>query len=75
MEVQIDGPGGTVTNNSIITKLKDINSLEGTILIVLCLVSIIFGFYPEPLLDTMDSSVNQIIQNHQNELTVILIDK
>ena len=63
------------TNNTVITKLKDINFLEGTILIVLCLVSIIFGFYPEPLLNTMDISVNQIIQNHQNELTVILTDK
>ena len=63
------------TNNIIIAKLKDINFLEGTILIVLCLVSIIFGFYPEPLLNTMDISVNQIIQNHQNELTAILIDK
>ena len=63
------------TNNILISKLKDINFLEGTILIVLCLVSIIFGFYPEPLLNTMDISVNQIIQNHQNELTAILIDK
>jgi len=63
------------TNNTIITKLKDINYLEATILIVLCLVSIIFGFYPEPLLNTMDISVNGIIQNHQNELTVNLINK
>ena len=63
------------TNNTIITKLKDINYLEATILILLCLVSIIFGFYPEPLLNTMDISVNGIIQNHQNELTVNLINK
>ena len=63
------------TNNTIVTKLKDINFLEATILIVLCLVSIIFGFYPEPLLNTMDISVNGIIQNHQNELTVNLINK
>ena len=63
------------TNNAIVTKLKDINFLEATILIVLCLVSIIFGFYPEPLLNTMDISVNGIIQNHQNELTVNLINK
>ena len=63
------------TNNTIVTKLKDINYLETTILIVLCLVSIIFGFYPEPLLNTMDISVNGIIQNHQNELTVNLINK
>ncbi len=61
-------------NNDIVTKLKDINFLEATILIILCLVSIIFGFYPEPLLNTMDMSVNGIIQNHQNELTVNLIN-
>ena len=63
------------TNNTIVTKLKDINFLEATILIVLCLVSIVFGFYPEPLLNTMDISVNGIIQNHQNELTVNLINE
>ncbi len=63
------------TNNTIVTKLRDINYLEATILIILCLVSIIFGFYPEPLLNTMDISVNGIIQNHQNELTVNLINK
>ena len=62
-------------NNAIVTKLKDINFLEATILIVLCLASIVFGFYPEPLLNTMDISVNEIIQNHQNELTVNLINK
>ena len=63
------------TNNTIVTKLKDINFLEATILIALCLVSIVFGFYPEPLLNTMDISVNEIIQNHQNEITVNLINK
>ena len=46
--------------------------MEAAILIVLCLVSIVFGFYPEPLLNTMDVSVNGIIQNHQNELTANL---
>ena len=63
------------TNNSIISKLKDINYLEGSVLIVLCLVSLVFGFYPEPLLNTMDVSVNGIIENHQNELVTNLIYK
>ncbi len=58
------------TNNTIVSTLKDINYLEGSVLIILCLVSIVFGFYPEPLLNTMDTSVNGIIENHQNELTV-----
>ena len=63
------------TNNSVISKLKDINFLEGSVLIILCLVSLIFGFYPEPLLNTMDVSVNSIIDNHQNELKVNLMGK
>ncbi len=63
------------TNNAVVSTLKDVNYLEGSILIILCLVSIIFGFYPEPLLNTMDTSVNGIIENHVNELTVNLINK
>ena len=63
------------TNNTSISTLKDINYLEGLILIILCIVSLVFGFYPEPLLNTMDISVNGIIENHQNELSVNLINK
>ncbi len=63
------------TNNTIVSTLKDVNYLEALILIILCLVSVFFGFYPEPLLNTMDISVNAIIENHQNELTVNLINK
>ena len=63
------------TNNSYVSTLKDINFLEGSILITLCIVSLVFGFYPEPLLNTIDVSVNGIIENHQNELTVNLISK
>ena len=63
------------TNNTSISTLKDINYLEGSILIILCIVSLVFGFYPEPLLNTMDVSVNGIIENHQNELSVNLISK
>ena len=62
------------TNNTIVSTLKDINYLEGSMLIILCLVSLVFGFYPEPLLNTMDVSVNGIVENHQNELTVNLIN-
>ena len=63
------------TNNTSVSTLKDINYLEGSILIILCIVSLVFGFYPEPLLNTMDISVNGIIENHQNELSVNLINK
>ena len=63
------------TNNTNVSTLRDINYLEGSILIILCIVSLVFGFYPEPLLNTMDISVNGIIENHQNELSVNLISK
>tara|TARA_B100001057_G_scaffold159479_1_gene160154 strand:- start:179 stop:1006 length:828 start_codon:yes stop_codon:yes gene_type:complete len=63
------------TINTSISTLKDINYLESSILIILCIVSLVFGFYPEPLLNTMDISVNGIIENHQNELSVNLINK
>ena len=63
------------TKNTIISTLKDINFLEGSILIILCLVSLVFGFYPEPLLNTMDISVNGIIENHQSELSINLMNK
>ncbi len=63
------------TNNTMISKLKDVNYLEASILVVLCIVSLVFGFYPEPLLNTMDISVNGIIENHQNELSVNLMNK
>ncbi len=62
-------------NNEIVSRLKDINYLEGSVLIILCVVSLVFGFYPEPLLNTMDISVNGIIENHQKELEVNLINK
>ncbi len=58
--------------NKTISKLKDINYLEGSILLILCLLSIIFGFYPEPIMNTMDLTVNVIIDNHQNELATNL---
>ena len=48
--------------------LKDVNISEGTMLFVLAAVVIIFGFFPEPLLNTMNVSVNGIIDNYQNDL-------
>ncbi len=60
------------TNKTTISSLKDINYLESSVLIILCLATIIFGFYPEPLLNTMDVSVTGIINNHNNELAIKL---
>ena len=61
--------------NKNIAKLKDINPLESLALITLCVLSLLFGFYPEPFFNTMDVSVNGIIDNHHNEITANLINK
>ncbi len=52
-----------------IKNLKDVNFAEGSILIVLSLVVLIFGFYPEPLIETMKVSVDNLITNYNLEIS------
>ncbi len=54
--------------NSEIKSLKDINFLEGTVLFVLVAAIIVFGFYPEPLLETINVSANDLLNNYQEDL-------
>jgi len=56
------------TKNSEIKSLRDINFLEGITLFVLAAAIIIFGFYPDPLLETINVSVNDLIDNYQKDL-------
>ncbi len=48
--------------------LKDVNFSEGTMLFILATIVIIFGFYPEPLLNTMNVTINGLIDNYENDL-------
>ena len=48
--------------------LKDLNYSEFSILFVLAVLTIIFGFYPNLILDTIHVSVEQLINNYQNNL-------
>ena len=57
-----------VTKNSEIKNLKDINKSEMIILIMLAFFIIFFGFYPVPLMETIDVSVNTLINNYELEL-------
>jgi len=50
-------------------KIKDINLSEGSILVVLCITVLFFGFYPDPLLETMKVSVDNLINNYNLEIT------
>ncbi len=54
--------------NPEIKSLKDINFSEGIMLFILAAVIIIFGFYPDPLLDTINVSVDNLLDNYQKDL-------
>ena len=50
-------------------KIQDVNLSEGSILAVLCIAVLFFGFYPDPLLETMKVSVDNLINNYNLEIT------
>ena len=54
-----------VTKNSKIETLSDVNTLEIIMLASLAFFVIFFGFYPTPLIETISTSVNGLIDNHQ----------
>jgi NADH-quinone oxidoreductase subunit M len=60
--------GNTINNE--IKNLKDINNLEALMLIPLALLVILFGFYPSPLIDTLNVSVNNLISNYEIAIQV-----
>ena len=55
-------------HNPEIKKMKDLNSTELSILSVLALLVIFFGFYPEPFLNTINISINNLIENYEINL-------
>ena len=62
---------GEVINEKI-KELKDLNILESLILLILAITVLFFGFYPEPLIETMNISVNNLINNYQTDLILNL---
>ena len=61
---------GKVTNQSV-TKLSDVNKSELAILTILALLTIGLGFYPNLILNTVDTSVNSLISDYQNNLASV----
>ena len=55
--------------NTQLKNIKDVNLTEASILFVLSAIVLIFGFYPEPLIDTMKVSVENLINNYNLEIT------
>ncbi len=62
-----------VTNNEKIKTLKDVNRLEMLMLVSLAFFIILFGFYPEPLINTLDVSVDNLINNYERSLIEIKV--
>ena len=54
-----------VTKNEQIKNLKDVNKSEMIILGLLALLVIFFGFYPVPLMETLNVSVDNLINQHE----------
>jgi len=61
------------TKNNEIKNLKDVNNLELTMLLPLALFIILFGFYPAPLMDTMNISIDNLISNYQKDLILNMV--
>jgi NADH-quinone oxidoreductase subunit M len=53
------------TNNQEIKNLKDINNLEALMLVTLAVLVLFFGFYPAPLMDTLNVSVDNLVNNYE----------
>ena len=64
---------GKVNNNEI-KKIYDLNKIEIFILSSLAFLILFFGFYPEPLLKTIDVSISELIRNYEMNLNFYLIE-
>ena len=62
---------GEITNTEV-KKLVDLNRTEMIILSVLAFVSIVFGFYPDPLLSTTSASVEGLIELFNTNIKIYM---
>jgi len=56
-------------------KLFDLNKTESFVLLSLAILVLFFGFYPEPLLKTVNVSITNLINNHETNITYFLSDE
>jgi len=61
-------------NNNELKKICDLNKTEIFILSSLAFLTLFFGFYPEPLLRTIDISVSELIRNYEMDLAYYLTE-
>jgi len=56
-------------------KTTDLNIIEICIFSSLAFLTLFFGFYPEPLLNTIDASIDNLINNYQINLNYYLTEQ
>ena len=54
--------------NTDLTKMADLNKSEYFILTCLAVPTLFFGFYPDPLINTIEVSVNDLINTYNANL-------
>ena len=59
--------------SSEIKEMKDLNKTEIYIFASLVFLTLFFGIYPEPLFNTIDISVSNLIDNYQTDLNFYLV--
>jgi len=59
-------------NSENLNKMKDLNKSETIILICLVVPSIFFGFYPEPLINTMEISIENLLEMYNSHIELNL---
>ena len=55
--------------------MSDLNKIEMYIFTSLIFLTLFFGIYPDPLLNTIDVSINNLIDKHQIEMKFYLGDR
>ena len=61
--------------NADLKNIVDLNKSEKIILWTLALPSIFYGFYPEPIFNTIDASINSLIQTYNANLEIYFAGK
>ena len=63
---------GTLVNKNL-SKLLDLNKSEIFVLACLAIPTLFFGFYPDPLLNTIEVSTNNLIEMYNSNLNLIKV--
>ena len=63
------------TVNDDVKGLKDTNKLENLMLISLAFLIIFFGFYPVPLFETLNVSIDNLIINYEQSINEFRLAK